>query len=46
MEEKTLVETALRLLEEEGVGFWKMGLKVGSDLLGLTMEMPRGGIRE
>ncbi|KAI9004247.1 MYCBP-associated protein family-domain-containing protein [Gaertneriomyces semiglobifer] len=45
IEEKELVETALRLLEEEHINFWKTGIKLGSDLLGLTMPVPKGGPR-
>ncbi|KAI8903941.1 MYCBP-associated protein family-domain-containing protein [Powellomyces hirtus] len=46
LEEHELVETALRLLDEEHVDFWKTGLRLGSDLLGLTMPLPRGGPRQ
>ncbi|KAJ3155856.1 hypothetical protein HDU89_005414 [Geranomyces variabilis] len=46
LEAHELVETALRLLDEEHVDFWKMGLRLGSDLLGLTMPFPRGGPRQ
>ncbi|KAJ3150782.1 hypothetical protein HDU86_006291 [Geranomyces michiganensis] len=46
LEAHELVETALRLLDEEHVDFWKMGLRLGSDLLGLTMPIPRGGPRQ
>jgi hypothetical protein len=46
IEEKDLVEQALLLLEEKNVNFWKSGLRIGTDLLGLTMSMPRGGARQ
>ncbi|KAJ3049745.1 hypothetical protein HK097_009303, partial [Rhizophlyctis rosea] len=46
MEERDLVEEALLLLEQEEVNFWKTGLRIGNDLLGLTMPLPRGGARQ
>ncbi|KAI9093795.1 MYCBP-associated protein family-domain-containing protein [Phlyctochytrium arcticum] len=46
LEHKELVETAMRLLEEREMGFWKTGLRVGSELLGLVAPMPRGGPRQ
>ncbi|KAI8913683.1 MYCBP-associated protein family-domain-containing protein [Gorgonomyces haynaldii] len=46
MEEKDLIEQAMLLLEERHVNFWKSGLVIGNDLLGLHFSMPRGGPRE
>ncbi|KAI8822671.1 MYCBP-associated protein family-domain-containing protein [Fimicolochytrium jonesii] len=46
LEEHELIDTALRLLDDEHVDFWKTGLRLGSDLLGLTMPIPRGGPRQ
>ncbi|RKO93357.1 MYCBP-associated protein family-domain-containing protein [Blyttiomyces helicus] len=46
VEEHNIVEEALKLLEHEHVDFWRTGLKLGSDLLGLTMPMPKGGPRQ
>jgi hypothetical protein len=46
IEEKDLIQQALLLLEERHVNFWKTGLHIGGDLLGLTLQMPRGGPRE
>ena len=45
IEERDLIEEALRLLEERDINFWKMGIRIGNDLLGLTF-LPRGGPRE
>ncbi|KAH6574215.1 hypothetical protein BASA62_002534 [Batrachochytrium salamandrivorans] len=46
VEERDLIEEALLLLEEQNVNFWKTGLRIGSDLLGLCFQMPRGGPRQ
>lgn len=46
IEEKELIEEALKLLESKNVNFWKTGIRIGSDLLGLTLPMPKGGPRE
>lgn len=46
MEEHELMEEAMKLLEHRKVDFWKTGLCIGSDLLGLTLPMPKGGPRE
>jgi hypothetical protein len=46
VEEKELIEEALMMLEHKNVNFWKTGMRIGNDLLGLTLPMPRGGIRE
>jgi hypothetical protein len=46
MEEKELIEHALLLLEERHVSFWKTGIKLGNDLIGLTLKMPQGGPRD
>ncbi|KAJ3033439.1 hypothetical protein HDV00_006346 [Rhizophlyctis rosea] len=46
MEERDLIEEALLLLEQEEVNFWKTGLRIGNDLLGLTVPLPRGGARQ
>ncbi|KAJ3392218.1 hypothetical protein HDU92_008570 [Lobulomyces angularis] len=46
MEEHEFMEEALKLLESCKVDFWRTGLKIGSDLLGLTLPMPTGGQRE
>lgn len=45
IEERDLVEQALLLLEDKHVNFWKSGLRLGNDLLGLHFNMPRGGPR-
>jgi hypothetical protein len=34
------------MLEFRSLNFWKMGLKIGNDLLGLTLPLPLGGPRE
>lgn len=46
MEEKELIAHALTLLEERHVNFWKTGIKIGNDLIGLTVHMPTGGPRD
>ncbi|KAI9203527.1 MYCBP-associated protein family-domain-containing protein [Polychytrium aggregatum] len=46
LEERDLIEEALRLLESRNVNFWKTGIRIGNDLLGLTLPMPKGGPRE
>ena len=46
VEERDLIEEALLLLEERNVSFWKTGLRIGNDLLGLSFQMPRGGPRQ
>ncbi|KAJ3300526.1 hypothetical protein HK104_010468 [Borealophlyctis nickersoniae] len=46
IEDRDLVEEALLLLEQQHVSFWKTGLKIGNDLLGLTMPLPKGGARQ
>ncbi|EGF81875.1 hypothetical protein BATDEDRAFT_87286 [Batrachochytrium dendrobatidis JAM81] len=46
VEERDLIEEALMLLEEHNVNFWKTGLRLGSDLLGLCFQMPSGGPRQ
>lgn len=46
MEERELVEEAYKFLEKNDIDFWKTGLRVGSDLLGITLTMPKGGPRE
>jgi hypothetical protein len=46
VEEKELIEEALMMLEHKSVNFWKTGMRIGNDLLGLTLPMPRGGPRE
>ncbi|KAI8928440.1 MYCBP-associated protein family-domain-containing protein [Entophlyctis helioformis] len=46
VEERDLIEEALLLLEEHKVNFWKTGLRIGNDLLGLCFQMPRGGLRQ
>jgi hypothetical protein len=46
VEERELVEEALMMLEHKSVNFWKSGLRIGNDLLGLTIQMPTGGPRE
>ncbi|KAJ3308853.1 hypothetical protein HDU76_003794 [Blyttiomyces sp. JEL0837] len=45
MEEQDLIEEALQLLEARKVNFWSPGLRIGNDLLGLMVTMPRGGTR-
>ncbi|KAL2918826.1 hypothetical protein HK105_201660 [Polyrhizophydium stewartii] len=46
VEERDLIEEALLLLEEHNINFWKTGLRIGTDLLGLCFQMPRGGPRQ
>ena len=46
VEERELIEEALQMLEFRSLNFWKMGLKIGNDLLGLTLPLPLGGPRE
>jgi hypothetical protein len=46
IEVKLLMEEALLLLEQENIDFWKEGLRIGNDLLGLCFQMPRGGPRQ
>lgn len=46
VEEKELIEEALMMLEYKSVNFWKTGMQIGNDLLGLTLPMPSGGPRE
>lgn len=46
VEERDLIEEALNLIERRNVGFWSQGLRIGNDLLGLTVTMPKGGPRE
>ncbi|KND00524.1 uncharacterized protein SPPG_04835 [Spizellomyces punctatus DAOM BR117] len=46
VERSRLIETALRVLEEEHVEFWRVGCRVGSELLGLVMPIPKGGPRQ
>ena len=46
VEERELIEEALMMLEHKSVNFWKTGMRIGNDLLGLTLPMPSGGPRE
>ena len=46
IEERNLIEEALMMLEHKSVNFWKTGMRIGNDLLGLTLPMPSGGLRE
>ena len=46
IEERELIEEALMMLEHKSVNFWKTGMRIGNDLLGLTFPMPTGGPRE
>ena len=45
LDKSVLFEEALRVLDKE-FSFWGPGLKIGSDLFGLTLPMPKGGTRE
>ena len=45
IEERDLIEEALDLLELRKVNFWSPGLRIGNDLLGLMVTMPKGGSR-
>ncbi|KAJ3276032.1 hypothetical protein HDV01_006202 [Terramyces sp. JEL0728] len=46
VEEKRLIEEALRVLEDQKIDFWKEGIKIGNDLLGLSFQLPSGGPRQ
>jgi hypothetical protein len=46
VEESEFLEEALRLIEKSELDFWRSGLRIGSELLGLTFPMPKGGPRE
>lgn len=46
VEGKQLIEEAMLLLEEQNINFWKEGLKIGNDLLGLSFQIPKGGPRQ
>jgi hypothetical protein len=46
VESKLLIEEAMLLLEDENISFWKSGLKIGNDLLGLHFRLPVGGPRQ
>lgn len=46
IEERELIEEALMMLEHRSLDFWKMGMRIGNDLLGLTLPIPLGGPRE
>ena len=46
VENRQLIEEALLLLEQQNINFWKEGLKIGNDLLGLSFQMPKGGPRQ
>jgi hypothetical protein len=46
VESRDLIEEALLLLEQQNINFWKEGLKIGNDLLGLSFQMPKGGPRQ
>nr|KAJ3418507.1 Iron-sulfur assembly protein 1 [Polyrhizophydium stewartii] len=39
VEERDLIEEALLLLEEHNINFWKTGLRIGTDLLGLIERL-------
>jgi hypothetical protein len=46
LEEKQLIEEAVLLLEEQNINFWKEGIRIGNDLLGLSVQLPKGGPRQ
>jgi hypothetical protein len=46
VEESEFLEEALRLIEKNDIDFWRSGMRIGSELLGLTFPMPKGGPRE
>jgi hypothetical protein len=46
LESKLLIEEALLLLQDQNIDFWKEGLRIGNDLLGLSFQMPIGGPRQ
>jgi hypothetical protein len=46
LEEKQLIEEAVLLLEEQNINFWKEGMRIGNDLLGLCVQLPKGGPRQ
>jgi hypothetical protein len=46
VEERDLIEEAINLIERKKNSFWYAGLRIGNDLLGLTVTMPQGGPRE
>ncbi|KAI8898310.1 MYCBP-associated protein family-domain-containing protein [Globomyces pollinis-pini] len=46
VEEKTLIEEALHVMEDHQIDFWKEGIRIGSDLLGLSFQPPIGGQRQ
>lgn len=46
VENRQLIEEALLLLEQQNINFWKEGLKIGNDLLGLNFKIPKGGPRQ
>lgn len=46
LETTQLLEEAMLLLEAENINFWKEGITIGTDLLGLSLQLPRGGPRQ
>ena len=45
MEEQNLIEQALLFIEAKHIPFWKTGIQVGTDLLGIHSTLPSGGHR-
>ncbi|KAJ3097716.1 hypothetical protein HK100_005279, partial [Physocladia obscura] len=45
MEDRELIYEAFQLLEDQKVNFWSKGLRIGSELLGLIVTIPKGGPR-